>query len=223
MRTVAIIPTAGSGERFGSAVPKPLVDLGGEPLVLRTLRVFEASSVVDGIILVVREDLKKGYEDLVARAGLRKVVACVAGGATRTVSVRRGLSAIGPEAEVVIVHDGVRPFVTGAMIAEGVALAKENGAAIAAVPLKPTVKLVDSVTGEVKGTLERARLFEVQTPQVFRRDVIEKAYALGLEATDDAALVEKAGGRVRVFPGSYRNIKITTPEDLLLAQAFLEG
>jgi 2-C-methyl-D-erythritol 4-phosphate cytidylyltransferase len=154
---------------------------------------------------------------------LKKVKAVVVGGDTRTRSVRNGLLALGVDADVVMVHDGVRPLVTPEIIAAGIGAVKAAGAAIAAVPVKPTIKVIDPKTRTVAETLDRELLWEVQTPQIFDRKVLEKAYAQDRDgATDDATLVERSGVKVSVFMGSYANVKVTTPEDLVVARALLK-
>jgi 2-C-methyl-D-erythritol 4-phosphate cytidylyltransferase len=219
----AIVPAAGTGERFGGTRPKPFADLGGKPVIVRTLDVLGSCGSIDGIILVVHPDWLKDYKDLVAAHGLKKVKAVLAGGDTRTQSVRIGLLALGTDVDVVMVHDGVRPLVNTKIIAAGLEAVKASGAAIAAVPVKPTIKAVDRKTKTVMKTLDRDLLWEVQTPQIFDRKVLEKAYTDDRDgATDDAALVERSGVKVAVFMGSYENLKITTPEDLVIARAFLK-
>ncbi len=226
MSVWAIIPSAGTGARFGGAKPKPLAELAGRPLIAHTLGVFEQCPQVDGIVLLVHPDWRRDYEQLVAEGRFSKVKAVVAGGATRTASVQRGLAALADDVTVVMVHDGVRPFVTHGMIAEGLQAAKATGAAVAGVKVKPTVKSVDPRTQLVVATLDREILWEAQTPQVFDRGLLEKAYrALGEDgaaATDDAALVERIGGRVQMYPGAYTNIKVTTPDDMAVARSLLQ-
>ena len=224
MSVWAIVPAAGTGERFGGAKPKPLTDLGGKPVIVRTLEVFEHCGPVEGVVLVVHQDWLKDYKGLVAAHRLKKVKAVVAGGETRTQSVRSGLLALGVDADVVMVHDGVRPLVTPGIITAGIDAVKTTGAAIAAVPVKPTIKVIDPKTKTVTETLDRELLREVQTPQVFDRKILEKAYSQDRDgATDDAALVERSGVKVSVFMGSYANVKITTPEDLVVARALLKS
>ncbi|MBF0619781.1 MAG: 2-C-methyl-D-erythritol 4-phosphate cytidylyltransferase [Candidatus Omnitrophica bacterium] len=220
MKVAAIIPTAGTGERFGGAMPKPLADLHGKSVIARTLDVFERTAVVDRVILIAHADYADEYKAVVKAEGFKKVSAVVIGGATRSQSVRNGLRALDKDIDVVLVHDGVRPLVTSVMIEEGVALAVEMGAAVAAMPVKPTLKVVEPKTHVVRETLDRTLVWEIQTPQVFKREILDRAYADDSEATDDAALVERMGVAVRVFKGSYTNIKITTPDDLIVAEAF---
>lgn len=223
MKVQAIVAAGGSGERMGTAIPKPLLPLSGIPVVIRTLLAFEVMPLVDTVILVVPPGRRVDYQAAVTSAGLKKVKAVIPGGKTRTQSVREGLNALDTDADFVVVHDAVRPFVTVAMIGEGIAAAVEEKAAIAVVPVKPTLKMVDPRRNTmVAATLDRSLIREVQTPQVFERALLQRAYADGIEATDDSALVERLGVTVKVFPGSYRNIKITTPEDMLIAEAFMK-
>lgn len=199
---------------------KMLVPLGGRQLMYWALSVFQSCSLIDRIVLVVNErNLERGLQ-LVARQGFDKVIDVCPGGERRQDSVAEGLARIG-ECEWVIIHDGARPMVTAELIERGMEAAEQTGAAIAAVPVKDTIK----VAGEdrvVRQTLPRQNLWAVQTPQVFRTDIIKEAYQIANEdVTDDASLVEKAGGRVTLYMGSYDNIKVTTPEDLILAEALL--
>lgn len=210
MNVWAIIPTAGTGERFGATVPKPLVELKGKPVIAHTLDVFEKSTSVEGVVLIIHSDFRKEYEEIVALFGFKKVRKIIDGGATRTQSVRQGLSVVPDDVGVVMVHDGVRPLVSSAMIERGLQALSEADAVIAAVPLKPTLKVVDPVTGIVSETLDRTLVWEVQTPQIFRSALLKRAYSEDMTATDDAALVEALGVKVKIFPGDPRNIKITT-------------
>jgi 2-C-methyl-D-erythritol 4-phosphate cytidylyltransferase len=221
MKVWAVIPTAGIGQRMRSETPKPFLMLAGESVIARTLKVFEASAVVDGIVVVGHENSLADLRSLVAENGFCKVCTIIPGGATRTQSVRNGLNLLPKDVDIVIVHDGVRPLVTLKMIEEGVRVAGESGAAVAAVPVKPTLKVIDPRTLRIRETLDRTLVWEVQTPQVFRRELLERAYRGDVDATDDAALVEKMGVPVLIYAGDERNIKITTPDDLVIAEAFL--
>lgn len=216
----AIIPAAGTGSRMGSKVNKQFLNLGGMPVVARTLAVFKELPEVSEIILVFHPaELEFARREIVQVYGDRRTKA-VAGGETRQESVQRGLAALHPDCDLVVIHDGARPLVGAEVIRAVLQAATADGAAIAAVPVKDTIKIVGN--GVVTSTPPRDRLWAAQTPQAFRRELIERAHALaGGEATDDAALVEKLGHPVTVVRGSYKNIKITTPEDLVLAQAFL--
>ncbi len=224
MSVWAIVPAAGTGERFGGSKPKPLAELARKPVISRTLAVFEACADVDGIVVVAHRDWIKDYQDIVRRHNFGKVKAVVEGGATRTQSVRLGLALMPKDVKVVMVHDGVRPLVSEVMIQRGLEAVKATGAAVAAMPVKPTIKVVDPKDALVRETLDRDLLWEIQTPQVFDRKLLDKAYREDRDgASDDAALVERLGVKVKVFEGAYTNIKITTPEDMSVAQAFLEG
>ena len=230
MSVWALVPTAGSGERFGGGCPKPLAFCGGKPLIAHTLAVLEHCELVAGVVLIAHPDWLKEYGDVVAGHAFSKVRAVVAGGGTRTQSVRNGLAALAAwdhepgGVDVVLVHDGVRPFLTAGMIAAGLEAVKETGAAVAAVPVTSTIKAIDPQTRRVSGTLDRELLREIQTPQVFLRVLLEQAYREDRDgATDDAALLEKVGVPVTIFPGHAMNIKITTPADLCVAEAFLRS
>jgi 2-C-methyl-D-erythritol 4-phosphate cytidylyltransferase len=224
MKAQALIPTAGRGERMKASSPKPLLPLAGRPVIIWTLSAFEHCPGIASIILVVPPGQRNDYEAVIRRYRIRKPVKLVDGGDTRTCSVRNGLAALDRDTRVVMVHDGVRPLVSKEVLAEALGWMKTVKAAVAAVPVKPTLKLVDPVTSLVRRTLDRDLVWEVQTPQVFRRDVLEAAYAKDRRgASDDAALVERSGVRIKVFRGDYRNIKITTPEDMVIARAFLKG
>lgn len=219
----AIIPAAGYGRRMGAEVNKQYLELGGLPIVGRTLQTFSALPEIDEIILVVRADeMELAFTQIVQAFGAGKTKV-IPGGATRQESVARGVKAVDPECQLVVVHDGARPLVDPNLIRETIAVARVHGAAIAAVPVKDTIKVVrDSV---VVDTPSRATLWSVQTPQAFQHDLLKRAHQHGPTrgATDDASLVEGLGYPVTVVMGSYRNLKITTPEDLILAEILLKG
>jgi len=224
-RVVAIVPAAGSGRRLGLKTKKPFVRLGGKPLVWYALNALNRSASVDAIVVAAEPSSVGRFKRLAARYGFRKVAAVIEGGKERADSVRNCLAAIGPGFDIVLIHDGARPLVDGRMIADSVRLAVKYGGCVVAVPEIDTVKLAgrDLV---VDRTLERSRIFRAQTPQAFRRALLERAYrAMGVRRargmTDDAGLVEKVGGRVKILEGSYRNIKVTTKEDLELAEVLL--
>jgi 2-C-methyl-D-erythritol 4-phosphate cytidylyltransferase len=222
---VAIIPAAGQGRRMGGPTAKQFLELEGEPVLVHTLRRFDACPSIDEIVVALPEGESAAFLRMASAAGIRKLARVVVGGAERQDSVARGLACVRPEtAEVVVVHDGVLPFVTPEQIAEVVARAATAGAAILAVRVTDTVKEVDEL-GVVR-TLDRARIALAQTPQAFRyawlRDAVDRARAEGWAVTDDASLVEQAGYRVEIVEGSPFNIKITRPEDLALARFVLE-
>jgi 2-C-methyl-D-erythritol 4-phosphate cytidylyltransferase len=226
MKVSAIVVSAGKGQRMMKEPKKQFLLLAGKPVLCHTLDKFEACPGVDSIILVASpEDMAYCMKEIVEKYRYRKVSQVVSGGKTRQDSVKNGLDALSPDVNVVVIHDGVRPFVTGGMIEDVIRLAVDVGAAVTAVPVKDTIK-VSTPDGAVRKTLDRNALWQVQTPQAFKISVIKKAYhkALleGFYGTDDASLVERLGFKVRLLPGSYSNIKITTPEDLLLADRLAE-
>lgn len=215
----AVIVAAGRGTRMGLERNKVLAPLCGEPVIARTVRAFERTGWFDGGIVVVTGacDLCE-MKRILADAGLHAQV--VLGGADRQESVCRGLAATNPEARYVAIHDGARPLVTAEVIARTLESAKKYGSGVAAVPLKDTVKRVNE-GGVVVDTPPRDALRAVQTPQTFEAELIRRAhaaYALGERATDDAALAERMGVEVRLTEGDVENIKLTTPEDMLLAR-----
>jgi len=216
----AIIVAAGKGQRMGG-MDKVFTPLGGRPLLAHTVTAFESCPAIHQIVIVLSpQNLERGRR-LVAEEGWSKVVALCPGGERRQDSVAEGLKRL-PPCPWVVIHDGARPLVTPELIERGLVAALETGAAVAATPVTDTIKVV-SPQGLVQETPPRHYLWAVQTPQVFSYDIITAAHqAVAEEATDDAALVERLGYKVKVFMGSYDNIKITTPEDLFLAQALLE-
>ena len=221
MKTEVIIVAAGLGRRLNSKVPKALVLLKGKPLAAYSLKVFEAHPGIDSVVLVGAAWRMPQFVRM-ARP-FKKVRAVVAGGLKRSDSVKCGLKEISPDTDIVLVHDAARPFIEDVIINRLLAALKKNKAAIIGVPLKFTVKKVDRKTLDIQETLARDLLWEAQTPQGFHKDVLVKAHAKKFkrEATDDAILVERMGGRVKMVMGNYRNIKVTTPEDIILARQLL--
>ncbi|NIQ03009.1 MAG: 2-C-methyl-D-erythritol 4-phosphate cytidylyltransferase [Nitrospinaceae bacterium] len=225
MTITAIIPAAGRGTRMGAPVAKQFLELKGKPILHYTLEVFERCGVVDSVVLVVPEsDVESARRDW-NKPG-RCVRGVVAGGAQRQDSVWNGLHALDPDTEIVIVHDGVRPFVTEAILRNSVETAREFGAALAAVPVSDTLKQADSEHW-VTRTVDRRGLWRVQTPQTFRLPLLieafEKAYADSYYGTDEGSLVEYLGQPVKIVEGSELNIKITRREDLALGEMILES
>lgn len=219
---VAVVAAAGRSERMGE--DKLLYPLAGVPVLIRTLRALESCPSIDGILVVTREDLIVPVSQLCKDAGLTKVEKVLVGGPSRAESVLRGLREVDRSARLVAIHDGARPLVTPEVVEGAVARALEAGAAAPAVPLKDTVKI--ALGGKVTATPERSSLFAVQTPQVFETGLIlgalERAVADGAVLTDDCAAVERIGMSVWLTEGSYENIKLTTPEDLAVAESILE-
>lgn len=210
---------------MGKGTKKQFLLLGGLPVLAHTLRKFEEIPEVKEIIPIVPEDeMEHCLEKCVECQGLKKVKRVVPGGNQRQDSVYNGLRALSPDTDVVLVHDGVRPFITAGLVKELISSLAGCDGAILAVPAKDTLKEV-SKDRIVRKTLDRSNCFQVQTPQAFRyrvlMDAFQKAYAEKYYGTDEASLVEKCGGKVRVVSGSYFNIKITTPEDMILAEALL--
>jgi len=225
LKVVAIIVAAGSGKRMGHPTKKQFLSIGSKPILAYTLDVFDSINRVDRIILVIPRGWKRYCQkEIIKKYGYRKDVEVVNGGPRRQDSVACGLALASSDYEVVIIHDGVRPFVTKRMVVESIAKAKKFGACIVAVPVSDTVKMVKT-KGIIDRTLPREYLWRVQTPQTFRLSLIKKAYAKALKdkfyGTDDAQLVERINRPVKVISGDYRNIKITTEEDLILAKSIL--
>jgi 2-C-methyl-D-erythritol 4-phosphate cytidylyltransferase len=225
----ALIPAAGMGKRMGAGQNKQYLLLDGKPILAHTLKVFQDAPFIAGIYLITPEpEIAFCQSDVVERYGFSKVRAIVAGGAERQHSVLNGLTAmqqegVGPE-DLVLIHDGVRPFVSSDLLQRAASAAGEFGGAVVAVPVKDTVKVARD--GIITATPPREELWLAQTPQAFRYGLIRSAHdaaqSEGFLGTDDASLVERQGWPLRVVMGDYQNIKITTPEDMLLAQAFLQ-
>jgi len=221
---IAIIAAAGAGTRMASDRPKQFLLLAGTPVIIHTLKVFEQCESINEVIVVLPAAESAGFLSLAAKYGLRKVSRVVPGGVTRADSVKRGLLAIrAATAEIVAVHDGVRPFVTVDEIDATVAAAQTDGAAILVGPVTDTIKQVNEQ--RIVQTLDRAGLRRALTPQCFRYDVLRDAYqntdVTDPSVTDESVLVEKLGITVSIIEGSPRNIKITTTEDLAIAEAIL--
>ncbi len=223
---IALIVAGGSGQRMQSDQRKQYLDLGGIPILCRTLAVFADTDLIDRIILVVPEaDRTFCRDELVPRAGLPGAVDIVLGGLTRQASVFNGLAAIDAANEdLVVIHDAVRPFLRAAELEACIRTAGETGACILALRAFDTVKEADS-DHRITATANREAIWLAQTPQVFRYRLIWDAHTRArrnkVSGTDDAALIEMTGYPVQILPGSRFNIKITTPEDLALAQAIL--
>ena len=211
----AVIVSAGTGQRMG--VDKVFLPLAGKPLLAWSVDVCQNCELLSQIVIVLNESNLDSGHKLVAERGWSKVGEVCPGGKRRQDSVTQGLKRL-KACDWVIIHDGARPFLTLTLIQDGLEAARDTGAAAAAVPVKDTIKLGDD-GGIVKETLPRQQLWAVQTPQVFRFDIITKAYAqVTDEVTDDASLVERLGYKVKLYMGDYNNIKVTTPQDLALAE-----
>ncbi len=226
MHVTAIVPAAGGGTRMAGALPKQYLPLAGIPLLARTLQALRASGRVDSLILVVPPGQEaRCRTEILEPFGLH-ADAVVPGGADRQASVFAGLSRIPEGTDLVLVHDGARPFITTEVIQAAVSAAAAVGAAAVAVPVTDTIKLAGP-DGSVKETPERGRLWAAQTPQVFRPALLREAHRQALQdgfrSTDDSALVERLGHPVRLVPGSPENVKITTTADLALADHILQA
>lgn len=221
----AVFPAAGQGRRMNAGINKVFLDLLGKPILVHTLQRFSRSKKINHLVVVVAaEDVSFIRKLLKAIPGL-KPYQVVAGGSERQYSIANGLAVVPEESEIILVHDAARPLTSIETIDRVVEGAREVGGAIAAVPEKNTVKIVGE-DGIVKETPPRKNLWEVQTPQGFRRDILLEAYRKAREdgflGTDDASLVERLGAPVKVVESDYQNIKVTTPEDMLIAEAFLQ-
>jgi len=223
---VAIVVAGGRGRRMGTEAPKQYLQLGGKTILQITLEAFQRAGEVGRIILVVpRGEVVYCRDEIVDRPGLDKVAQVVMGGKTRQESVARGLEAIeklGAHPDVVLVHDGVRPFIQTKIIDQAARIAAHFGAALTAIPVIDTIKAITD-DGFVRLTPDRRWLMRAQTPQAFQYDTLldahRRAAAEDFVGTDDCQLVERIGGRVVIVPGDERNIKITTPHDWEVAQA----
>jgi len=227
MKTAAIIPAGGSGRRMQSSLSKQYLLLNGIPVLVHTLKVFQYSPWVHDIFLVVPPgDIEFVNQTIVRKHGILKVRQVLPGGRERQDSVKNGLDVVGDEYDVVVIHDGVRPCISDDLLHFVIHEARRQGAVTLGIPVKDTVKVVDP-DGTIQETVDRDRLWLTQTPQAFKRDVIKKAYHLACQdhfsGTDDAGLVERAGIHVKMIPGSYKNIKITTKDDLLMAEEFMQN
>lgn len=217
----AVIVAAGSASRMGG-IDKVMAPLGGEPMILRTVRAFEDCEAVKEIVIVTREDLMGPIAELCS--GFTKIRSVVRGGSSRQESVKLGLLAFSKEVRLAAVHDGARPLVSGELIDKVIRAAHSYGAAAPAIPMKDTIKVFEG--GFIAATPDRSTLRAVQTPQVMDRDLLlgalEKAEQEGTALTDDCSAVEHIGMRVRLVEGEERNLKVTTPLDLKIAELLLE-
>ena len=215
MYVTAIIAAGGRGERVGGSVPKQLLEIGGRAILERSLDAFVSHPSVTDIVVALPKDLAAAPPAYLTSAA--KPLRIVTGGARRQDSVAAAFALVPAQADVVVIHDAARPFVTSDVILRTIAAAAESGAALAALEARDTVKQVSN--GTVSATLDRRTIFLAQTPQAFRRAVLRDALAITTDATDEAALAEQAGHAVRIVAGDPSNIKITTPEDLAMGES----
>ena len=223
MSVCAVVPAGGTGTRMGGTVPKQFLELNGKPILYYTLKTLQDCGIISELILVVPEkEYENACTDWLGKPEIVKKV--VVGGAKRQDSVYNGFCELSPQTEIVLVHDGVRPFLSHQMIQESVDAAREYGAAITAIPVNDTIKKVDD-SGLVSKTVDREGLWRVQTPQVFRYELLEEAFKKAnsekFYGTDEGTLIEHLGKPVKVVEGSEQNIKITRPEDLRLSEIFI--
>ena len=221
-KIAAIIPASGTGVRMGQRIAKPYLLMDSIPILVHTLRVFEESPLIDAIILVVRNNDKTNvHDDIILPFGFTKVTNIVSGGEMRQDSIRNALPFLADNHCLVVVHDGVRPLVEHHILEQVIEAAQRTGAAIVGVPVKDTCKTIDT-NFFVQKTINRHGLYQIQTPQVFKKEILlaayQEAYQNGFYGTDDASLVEQMGLPIKVVTGSYENIKITTPDDLYRAE-----
>jgi 2-C-methyl-D-erythritol 4-phosphate cytidylyltransferase len=220
---VAIIVAAGSGTRFGSIVPKQFHEILGKPLLIHTLERFEFCAAIDEIVLVLSAEEIENFRDIAEKYKLKKLSVIVSGGETRAASVLNGLNSIASEAaEIVAVHDGARPLVTIEEIALTIETARDAGAACLVAPVTDTIKEI--ADGKIVGTIDRAKLRRALTPQCFRYEILRRAFTeneISETVTDECSLVEKLGYEIAAVEGSAKNVKVTTPEDFILAETLL--
>lgn len=219
-----IIAAAGNSTRYGTGKSKQFLILDNTPVLIKSIQAFEEIDDVKEIIITARKQDFDIIEDFIAQYGVRKVKHIVEGGATRQDSIYAAVEKVDEEADLIAVHDGARPLIKRKVIESVIQKADEVDAAACAVPVKDTIKIIDS-SGKIVTTPERASLRAVQTPQIFRfslyKEAIEKAVSDGKQYTDDCQLVESMGYPIYLVDGDYENIKITTPDDLLVAEKFL--
>jgi 2-C-methyl-D-erythritol 4-phosphate cytidylyltransferase len=222
-KVVAIIAAGGSGVRMNTGIPKQFLILQNKPIIIHTLEKFAGCSEIKQINLVVPQAEIATTTQLIKKWDFTKPIEVIAGGKTRQHSVWQGLSQLPDNTDIVMVHDGVRPFISKKIINECIEETRNWGAVITALPVSDTIKEVTD--NRVHTTLDRSKLWRVQTPQSFLRDLLIEAYQKAWEsniiATDDSTLVEKLGHTVRVIKGDEKNIKITSPEDLKIAEKFM--
>ena len=227
----AIVVAAGKGLRFKSKLPKPVAKLNSKPIIIYSLEIISKHPLISEIILVVNKENQKAIVRETRNYHIGKIFKVVTGGRRRQDSVHNGLKEVDKKADFVLIHDAARPLIDSRILSSVINEASSSGAAIVGVPVKATIKKATRPQGHkvtskaiVKETLDRNSLWEIQTPQVFDKNLILKAFdKFGkIHVTDDAMLVEKLGRKISIVLGSYRNIKITTPEDLSLAEAILK-
>jgi 2-C-methyl-D-erythritol 4-phosphate cytidylyltransferase len=216
LKCAFILLAGGQGTRFGSDLPKQYTDLKGKPLVLHAFEVFQQCEQIDEIVVVCGKEYQSFFSDVA-----KKPIKFAASGHRRQDSVENGFKEVSADADIICIHDGARPYPTKQMVVDVLDAAHTYGAAAVGMPVKFTLKDCDG-EGMVVSTPDRSRFWEIQTPQALRRALLTDGLALatkaGLTVTDDTSLAELMGAKVKIVPGSYSNIKVTTPEDLLIAE-----
>jgi len=226
MKVTAVIPSAGAGKRMQTSIKKPYLDIKGQPLLSYVLKVLNRVSAIENIVVPVSPGEEVLCEkEVLSGLSLDKEVKIISGGVSRQESVRKALDFVPESSDLVLIHDGVRPFITVQMVERSLTETSIKLATTLGVPVKDTVTVVSEDDDRILKTLERSSLYLIQTPQTFDRDIIidahTKAYNDGFSGTDDASIVERMNIPVTVIPGSYDNIKITTQDDLIFAEAIL--
>ena len=227
MKTIAIVPAAGTGERMGIDRKKPYLLLNQRPLLYYTLTALDSiPSIAQIIVAVAPGDERFCQQQVLEKFHFNKSIQLIPGGSSRQESVSRLLERVPDDAQLVLIHDGARPLITPELLEQAIAETRVWKATVLAVPVKDTIKSAND-TLQIEKTISRERLWAIQTPQTFERSVIQEAHQRasqeGFIGTDDAALVERMGVQVKIVMGSYDNIKITTPEDLIVAEALLKN
>ncbi|RLB75196.1 MAG: 2-C-methyl-D-erythritol 4-phosphate cytidylyltransferase [Deltaproteobacteria bacterium] len=231
MQATVLIPAAGTGRRMGGSISKQYLELAGKPILAHTLSLFENHPLIENIYLLVPpDDIPYCQQQIIDRYGFSKVRRIVAGGTERQDSVRNGLDALAEDGltqpqQPILIHDGARPLFDCQRLSTLIEIVCQTGACIIGVPVKDTIKDVEN--NKITGSPDRSRLWQAQTPQGFHYQLIREAFDRAADdnftATDDASLVERLGHPVQILEGDYRNIKVTTPEDILIAAALLGG
>ena len=219
-RCSAVIVAAGSSTRMGG-VDKIVTEIAGKPMILRTAEAFQKNPAVQEIVVVTREDLRQRVEEILREGGMTKVTAVVVGGSTRAESVNKGLNWCDKKSKLIAIHDGARPLVSQEIITTAITMAAKTGAAVPAMPVRDTIRVIEGGVGV--STPDRAKLYAMQTPQVFDADLIRaatiNAIRKKIEVTDDCAAVEQIGMKVNIVAGAEENLKVTTRLDLALVNA----
>ncbi len=223
MKITAIIPAAGSGERYSKTDNKLLEELNGKPVIVHTLLRISGSEQINSIIVAASEDLLNVLPKTVKEYNIPKIEKIIKGGSSRQESVFLALKAVENQPDIVLIHDGARPLISDEILNKGIKTALSKGSAVCAVKVKDTIKRAGGSNMEITDTLDRDELWQIQTPQIFNYEDLLQAHEkfTGCNFTDDSALMERSGHKVFLYEGSYSNIKITTAEDLLTAKTFI--